>query len=196
MSAHNRLFSDDRPTSSPYITAVGGSTGSPEVAWQYGGGGFSNTYGMPSYQAAAVNTYLTSGVAPAAKYFNASGRAYPDVAAFATNFEIVMNGMTLAVDGTSCAAPTFAGVVAALNDVRMAAGKSTLGFLNPLLYKLGASNSDAFNDIGECVGMNMGGLCWVGGLRPTDPVGFLALIQSLARTRTALALGSRPPRAG
>lgn len=116
-----------RPTSSPFITSVGGSTGSPESVWSDGGGGFSNTYGTPSYQADAVKAYLNSGVAPQTSFFNASGRAYPDVAAFATGFEIVMHQTTIGVDGTSCATPTFAGVVSALNDVRMAAGKPTLG---------------------------------------------------------------------
>lgn len=116
-----------RPTSCPFITSVGGSSGSPERVWSDGGGGFSNTYGTPDYQADAVKAYLNSGVAPASSYFNASGRAYPDVAAFATGFEIVIHGTTLGVDGTSCATPTFAGVVSALNDVRMAAGKPTLG---------------------------------------------------------------------
>jgi hypothetical protein len=37
--------------------------------------------------------------------------------------------------GTSCAAPTFSGVISLLNDLRLAAGKSALGFLNPLLYQ-------------------------------------------------------------
>lgn len=175
-----------RPTSSPYVTSVGGSTNTPEVAWPFGGSGFSNTYGMPSYQRSAVQAYLNSGVAPESKYFNASGRAYPDVAAFATNFAIFMNGFEVAVSGTSCSTPTFAGVVASLNDVRMSAGKSTLGaffvseadvglwtwrefffslivavfsawhqslgFLNPLLYQIGSSSPQAFNDIGESNG--------------------------------------------
>jgi len=55
-------------------------------AWSGGGGGFSNHYAQPSYQAEAVKQYIASGVAPASHYYNASGRAYPDVSAFATNF--------------------------------------------------------------------------------------------------------------
>ena len=38
------------------------------------------------------------------------------------------------VAGTSCSSPMFAGVVGLLNDQRLAAGKGTLGFINPLLY--------------------------------------------------------------
>ena len=55
--------------------------------------------------------------------------------------------------GTSCASPTAAGVVALVNDVRLAAGKPTLGFLNPLVYK----NLAAWNDI--TTGSSSGGGC-------------------------------------
>lgn len=137
VSCHLGQFWPDWPTSSPYVTSVGGTDG-PVRAWSGGGGGFSNHYPMPAYQEAAVNKYLNSPVAPASHYFNASGRAYPDVAAFATNFEIVVGGGTTGVAGTSCATPTFAGVISILNDVRLLAGKPTLGFVNPLLYKIGA----------------------------------------------------------
>ena len=47
------------------------------------------------------------------------------------------------IAGTSCASPTAAGVIALLNDARLLAGKSTLGFLNPFIY----SQSAEFNDI-------------------------------------------------
>ena len=45
----------------------------------------------------------------------------------------------------SCAAPTFSGVVALLTDLRLAAGRSGLGYLNPLFY----ANPGAFNDVTE-----------------------------------------------
>ena len=41
--------------------------------------------------------------------------------------------------------PVVAGIISLLNDARMSAGKSALGFLNPFLYKY----SDAFNDVLE-----------------------------------------------
>jgi tripeptidyl-peptidase I len=47
-------------------------------------------------------------------------------------------------DGTSASSPSFAGFVALLNDARIAAGKRSLGFLNPLIYAL---NGQGFNDI-------------------------------------------------
>lgn len=54
-----------------------------------------------------------------------------------------VGGWPQPVDGTSCSAPTFSAIVSLLNDVRFAAGKSSLGFLNPLFYQ----NPSAFNDI-------------------------------------------------
>ena len=48
--------------------------------------------------------------------------------------------------GTSCASPTFSGVLALVVDKRLAAGKTSLGFLHPLIYKtLGPAG--ALNDI-------------------------------------------------
>lgn len=58
------------------------------------------------------------------------------------------------VSGTSCATPCFSGVVALLNDARLAAGKSTLGFLNPMLYHAASVAPRSFNDVTE--GANMG----------------------------------------
>eukprot|EP01009_Symbiontida_sp_KSa7_P007303 NODE_4061_length_363_cov_247.974522_g3481_i0.p1 GENE.NODE_4061_length_363_cov_247.974522_g3481_i0~~NODE_4061_length_363_cov_247.974522_g3481_i0.p1 ORF type:complete len:106 (+),score=21.83 NODE_4061_length_363_cov_247.974522_g3481_i0:25-318(+) len=52
-----------------------------------------------------------------------------------------------AVSGTSCASPTFAGVVGLLNDARLKAGKKPLGFLNPLMYKIARTHADAFIDV-------------------------------------------------
>lgn len=44
------------------------------------GGGFSDVETMPSYQAAAVQAYLSSGVTlPPSTKFNSKGRGYPDV---------------------------------------------------------------------------------------------------------------------
>lgn len=78
------------------------------------------------------------------KYFNASGRAYPDISAQATNFVIVVDGAATSVSGTSCSAPTTAGIIQLLNSGRIAAGKKSLGFLNPWLYN---TASTGFTDI-------------------------------------------------
>ena len=71
-------------------------------------------------------------------------QAIPDVSAQAENFRIFVRGYPTPISGTSASAPTFAGLVALLNDARIAAGKPPLGFLNPLIYRLGG---EAFNDI-------------------------------------------------
>ena len=109
----------------PFVTAVGGTSGIPEVAARFSGGGFSNYFEQPSYQAAAVSGYLASlGTTWAGRYkcgcvsesfivvitepspcFSRTGRAYPDVAAQAENFQVVHGGSTVSVAGTSCSAP-------------------------------------------------------------------------------------------
>ncbi len=50
----------------------------------------------------------------------------------------------MSVSGTSAASPTVGSLVALLNDAIFNDGGSALGFLNPLLYKLGPG---ALNDI-------------------------------------------------
>jgi len=88
---------------------------------------------MPSYQTAAVTNYLRTqgGNLPPSSYYNSTGRAYPDIASFSEDVNIVLDGEWTGVGGTSCAAPVVAGVFALLNDARMQKGKSTIGFANP-----------------------------------------------------------------
>jgi len=133
------------PAASPWVTAVGGTQGyNPETAASLSGGGFSNYWARPTYQIDPVKHYFSvaTGV-PASDLFNATGAGFPDVAAQAENFNIVVGGFTTFVAGTSCASPTFTGIVSLLNDQRLSAGKSTLGYLNPLFYK----NPGMFTDI-------------------------------------------------
>lgn len=140
----SKQFTTSFPAGCPWVTTVGGTTGnSPESAWTDGGGGFSEIFGRPSYQDTVVSSYLSSNTANS-DYFNKSGRGYPDVAAQATNFEIVVSGETEGVDGTSCATPTFASVIQLVNSARVAAGNAGLGFLNPWLY---GNASSALTDI-------------------------------------------------
>lgn len=95
------------------------------------GGGFSNVAAQPAWQAAAVKAYLASGaLLPGAGNFNSSGRGYPDVAALGHNVVIYQSGPE-PVDGTSCSAPIFGGVIGLANAQRLAAGKKVLGFVNP-----------------------------------------------------------------
>ncbi|KAF9256592.1 subtilisin-like protein [Marasmius fiardii PR-910] len=137
-------FQPEFPASCPFVTTVGGTTRTnPEVAVDFTGGGFSNYFARPDYQSAAVTTFLNRLGTTNSGLFNKTGRAYPDLAAQGDNFQVIIGGNTNSVGGTSASSPTVAGIIALLNDVRLAAGKSSLGFLNPLIYKNGA----AFNDI-------------------------------------------------
>jgi tripeptidyl-peptidase-1 len=67
------------------------------------------------------------------------------------------NGTLTPLDGTSCAAPTLSAVLTLVNDALLAAGQSTLGFLNPWLYQRGF---EAFTDVveGSAIGCNETGL--------------------------------------
>eukprot|EP00929_Paragymnodinium_shiwhaense_P003889 TRINITY_DN1045_c0_g1_i1.p2 TRINITY_DN1045_c0_g1~~TRINITY_DN1045_c0_g1_i1.p2 ORF type:complete len:572 (-),score=151.30 TRINITY_DN1045_c0_g1_i1:239-1954(-) len=160
-------FVPEGPGSSPYVTAVGGTTAtscwpSPkcETAIGLGSGGFSNYWPMPDYQKEAVASYLKQSGLPDAKYgYNTTGRAYPDISAQASNFFVWAGFPMPGVAGTSCASPTAAGLFALLNDLRLQNGKSTLGFLNPFIYKFASS----FNDIStghNSAGFGCGGDGW------------------------------------
>lgn len=158
----------DFPTSSPYVTSVSatamsglapsrddGAPGEVAVSIPTGlfwttGGGFSNFSSQPSWQKAAVAAYLAaagaSGVPPSG-LFNAQGRGYPDISAIGHNLLTVDAGLLLPADGTSASSPIFAGMVALLNNVRLAAGKPPVGFLNPLMYSIQASYPEVFYDV-------------------------------------------------
>ncbi|TFY50508.1 hypothetical protein EVG20_g11477, partial [Dentipellis fragilis] len=138
-------FLPNFPASCPFVTTVGGTTSvNPEVTASLSGGGFSNYFARPSYQNTAVSTFLTQLGTKFAGRFNTTGRAYPDVAAQAESFEIVVDGGVELVDGTSCSSPTFAAVISLLNDFLLSQNKPPLGFLNPLLYSTGTAG---LNDI-------------------------------------------------
>lgn len=148
-------FNPSYPATCPYVTAVGGTQGpeegSAEIACQSNkgggitsGGGFSTIFDRPSYQSSAVESYLSNGPSlPPKSDFASTGRGYPDVAAMAHNYPIVVDGTDYAGSGTSASTPLFASMVALANSARISAGKSPLGFLNPFIYQ----NSAIFHDI-------------------------------------------------
>ena len=139
-------FQPTFPAASPYVTAVGGTSGgATETASTIfpSGGGFSNMWSRPSYQTKPVSQYLQSKNVPSTTLFNATAAGYPDVAMNAENFALTQFMVDVPVSGTSCSAPSFAAVVALLNDARMSAGKSSLGWLNPMIY----AHPEAFTDI-------------------------------------------------
>ncbi len=137
----------DFPASSPHILACGGTSLhgangkiASEGVWNDGaqggatGGGFSVQFAEPSYQTAANIKAPTGG-----------GRGVPDVSGDAdpqTGYNVLVDGQSLVIGGTSAVAPLWSGLIALLNQKR---GKP-LGFLQPLIYALPAS-AKAFQDI-------------------------------------------------
>eukprot|EP01117_Protostelium_nocturnum_P011410 TRINITY_DN413_c0_g1_i1.p1 TRINITY_DN413_c0_g1~~TRINITY_DN413_c0_g1_i1.p1 ORF type:complete len:551 (+),score=210.31 TRINITY_DN413_c0_g1_i1:79-1731(+) len=123
-------------------------------------GGFSNDFGTPSWQQKFIAAYLKSGDVPPTSYFNTSGRALPDLSTVGVGFQVMLNGYVNSIDGTSCSAPTFGGMVSLLNGERLKVGKSPMGFINPFLYKV-ADIKDSYYDVvkgnnadGDCPGFD------------------------------------------
>lgn len=117
------------------------------------GGGFSNVFETPKYQKAAVDGYFAEVKlgfegydSPGTNFsdvgtgvYHRGGRGYPDVAAIGDDYVVRWNGTWRTIGGTSLSAPVFAGVLTLINEERLAAGKSTLGFVNPILVSLNFS---------------------------------------------------------
>ena len=152
MDARTTSLSVSLPASSPYVTAVGGTTlflyntGSYEVeaGWEGplegagSGGGLSQIYARPSWQTGmGVLNSASNGM-----------REVPDVAADAdplSGYLIYFNGTWQVAAGTSASTPLWAGLIALADQSAAQSGKPALGFLNPALYALG--NSSAFHDV-------------------------------------------------
>ncbi|OCH86873.1 family S53 protease [Obba rivulosa] len=154
------------PATCPFVTSVGGTTGfAPEIAANFSSGGFSNYFETPDYQINDIGAYIANLGEAYAGLYNRSGRGFPDVSAQSRDFVIVRDAQLATVSGTSCASPTFASLIALLNDALIAAGKPALGFINPLLY----ANPSILTDIMD--GSNPG--CGTDGFNATngwDPV--------------------------
>jgi kumamolisin len=145
----------DFPASSPHALACGGTrlTGdlatdaiTSEVVWNElasgegaTGGGVSDVFPLPSWQATAGVPALPSGTA---------GRGVPDVAGNAdpvTGYQVVVDGQREVVGGTSAVAPLWAGLIARLAQ----ASGTRFGLLQPLIYAGITPGKDVagFNDI-------------------------------------------------
>jgi tripeptidyl-peptidase-1 len=135
---------------------VGSTKGfGPEVAVNFTGGGFSRLFPRPAYQTAAVEGFLKTIPPDFPGTFNRSGRGFPDVALQGRDFEMFAGGKIIFEGGTSASTPTFAAIVALINDHLITAGKPVMGFLNPFLYS--NLTSKAFTDI--TIGRNPGLVC-------------------------------------
>ncbi|RDW61306.1 hypothetical protein BP5796_11198 [Coleophoma crateriformis] len=189
-------FNPSFPGTCPYVTSVGatqvmnGSTiHTPESASQrviFSGGGFSNNFAMPSYQQKAMATYFQNHAPPySAAQFNNSQkvRGYPDVSANGVNYVVAVNGKFSLAFGTSASAPAFGALLNQINENRLAAKKSPVGFINPTLY----ANPQVMNDItnGGNQGCGTPGFQSVQGWDPVTGLGtpnypaMLALFMSL-----------------
>jgi len=173
-ATNGALFVADYPASSPYITSVGatqwlshdGVNVTKEVtasiktgAWITTGGGFSSFQAQPSYQTNAVNAWLKRAKAentlPPAGSFDTKYRAYPDIS-FNGHSYLVFGSETQdddcpceeqPADGSKASAPALAGLFTLMNDALLNAGKTQLGFVNPLLYQMAVEQPSAFKDI-------------------------------------------------
>lgn len=94
-------FSPEFPASCPFVTSVGGTQNvDPEIAFTYSGGGFSDIFCRPSYQDEAIRPYLDQIGNQWKGLYNPEGRGFPDVAAQATNYQVLNRGQYAKVDGT------------------------------------------------------------------------------------------------
>jgi tripeptidyl-peptidase-1 len=156
------------PGSSPYVTSIGATrflnanSGPEGAVTAFGsGGGFFEVDTQPSYQAADVTQYFngqTPSQLPPSCSYNPNVRGTPDASALGdVYYQVVVNGAVTSVGGTSASTPTFSAIFTLLNDIRLNAGKPTLGFLNPFLYESAAGTPNAFFDV--TVGNNVVGKC-------------------------------------
>ncbi|CAG8952783.1 hypothetical protein HYFRA_00009028 [Hymenoscyphus fraxineus] len=181
------IFNPTWPGTCPFVTSVGATkvypgysvtdpesavfdpAGHPYSVNYSSGGGFSNIYPVPDYQASAVSTFFADHE-PAYPYYsqlasdtgnisekvdiaalssnttgiyNRLGRGIPDISANGDNIAIYSAGRIRLSGGTSASAPIFSAVINRLNEARLNAGKSAIGFLNPSLY----ANPGMLNDI-------------------------------------------------
>jgi len=128
------------------VTSGPGGTWTSETGWSGSSGGYYKQagYATPSYQ-------KLSGVITSTNKASTTYRNDPDIAAEA-NFDnpTVSNGtFETGYGGTSFAAPRWAGLLALANQQSVAAGKSTLGFINTKIYTVavGSNYKSLYHDI-------------------------------------------------
>lgn len=96
-------------------------------------------------------------------------RGYPDISANGANYVVAVDGSLSLVYGTSASSPVVGSIITLINEQRIAAGKSVVGFINPVLYE----NPDALNDItsGGNEGCGTAGFTAVEGWDPVTGLG-------------------------
>ncbi len=133
----------------PLMTVVGGTVLTTDTShrwvsekvWSGSGGGFSTVFPLPEWQ---------HGIDMAASGGSTAYRNLPDVAMLGDNvWSMSDRGQTAFYQGTSIAAPLWAGFTALINQQAALLSKPAVGFLNPALYRLGrdAKYATLFHDI-------------------------------------------------
>lgn len=169
--ADGTIFYPDADATCPYVLAVGStqfefannnSSGVPyEVATSRfpSGGGFSNYFEAPAWQTSHIEGYFGSvslnftGYREAGTNFSEvgdgvyhiGGRGYPDVSAIGDDFVLYTEGGWYTVGGTSLSSPVWGAVLTLVNEQRLAANKSTVGYVHEILY----GHPEVFNDVVE-----------------------------------------------
>ncbi|OAA78854.1 Peptidase S8/S53, subtilisin/kexin/sedolisin [Akanthomyces lecanii RCEF 1005] len=80
--------------------------------------------------------------------YNRGGRGFPDISANGQNTFTIYRGEYSSGDGTSMACSLVASMFSRINEDRIKAGKASLGFLNPAIYRF-FEKGDGHNDITE-----------------------------------------------
>ena len=139
----------DFPASSPNVLGCGGTrvtagsggtTIAAETVWNdgaqggAGGGGISALFPVPAYQEGLI-------LPPSANSGAGPGRGVPDVSGNAdpeSGYQVMVDGTSLVIGGTSAVAPLWAALIARLN----ASLGRPVGFLNPQIYAHAAACRD------------------------------------------------------
>ena len=150
-----------------------------EVAWNdsaesNGTGGGISTYDIPWWQ---------TNLATEANGASATMRNIPDVACVANElYSIADDGIEYNNEGTSIAAPLWAGFAALINQDEAELGQAPVGFLNPALYALGRTNEAiSFHDVTSATTP----------ITPIRPV-FIASLATIYALDGALPMGATP----
>ncbi|KAF7918741.1 uncharacterized protein EAE97_011836 [Botrytis byssoidea] len=132
-------FPPQFPVACPWVASVGGVRYiDPEQAVYFSSGCFFDLWPRPSYQQEAVEDFLQTQLGDRQKgLFDPHGRASPDMSAQSVRYIIGDAGHIIWEDGTSCAAPTFAGIIGLLNAARTSSKFPPFEVLNPWLYSVG-----------------------------------------------------------
>lgn len=133
----------DTPSSSQYVTAVGGTQLTwngdvlvSEVTWNESGSGITKSFPMPDWQVAVGGEISDKRIV-----VDVSASASPS-----SPYWVYYNSQWLLYGGTSFSSPVWAGIVTVINDYRVSNGLPRVGYMNPTLY-LDAGVQATFRDV-------------------------------------------------